>query len=142
MQGCELYEKCQNRLKESNIRLKDAEARIVDLEKAKISTDFLVTQFTKSSEELSSTMKKVEKTMVEMQVSLKDNHKDIVDINSKIDKLDNWVQKESEKNTIDIRDVQKDSMKDTLKKYGMGLVGLAGAYGLIELISGLINKGN
>jgi saccharopine dehydrogenase-like NADP-dependent oxidoreductase len=130
-QNCE---KCEARLKE-------AEDRINDLEKGKISTDFLVTQFTKTSEELSSTMKKVEKTMVEMQNSLKDNHKDITNINCKIDKLDDWVQKESEKNTIDIRELQKEKMKDNIKKYGMGVVGVAGAYGLFELISGLIEKG-
>jgi septal ring factor EnvC (AmiA/AmiB activator) len=132
--GCEFYEKCQ-------LRLKEAEDKITDLEKAKISTDFLVTQFTKSIAEVTSTMKQVEKTMVEMQGSLRDNTREIGSINGKLDKLDEWVQEESEKNTIDIRELQRDGMKDTLKKYGMGVVGVAGAYGIFELVSEFINKG-
>ena len=134
MAGCEFYEKCQ-------LRLKEAEDKITDLEKAKISTDFLVTQFTKSIAEVTSTMKQVEKTMVEMQGSLRDNTREIGSINGKLDKLDEWVQEESEKNTIDIRELQRDGMKDTLKKYGMGVVGVAGAYGIFELVSEFINKG-
>ena len=134
MAGCELYEKCQGRLKE-------AETKIFELEKSKVSTDLLVSQFTKSIENMSTTMTQVKDTMVEMQGNLRDINRETGIMNGKIDNLDSWVQKENEKNNIDIREIQKEKLKDNIKKYGMGVVGVAGAYGLFELISGLIDKG-
>ena len=140
---CEsICKKIQSDISEIKKESKEQLNKIVNLEKSKITTDLLVENFTEVSKELSNTMKTVKTTMVDIQISLKENTKDIANMNSKIDKLDDFVQEETEKNKIDIRDINKDTFTDHLKKLGMGAMGAGGLYGIVYIIQSIVEKGS
>lgn len=115
------------------IRFKELENKLIEIEKSQIGTTLLVNQFIETNKELSSTMKHVEKTMVEMQISLKENNKDIAEMNCIIGKLNDKMYYECDKNKIDMREI----LKSILFKGGFGILG---AYGVYELIIKFLNK--
>ena len=122
----EMCNEIKKELREIKIDLREQSKRIIELEKSRISTDILVKNFTDVSKELSCTMKTVEKTMVGIQVNIKDNTKDISNINYQLTELSKDMQEESDKNKIDMRDINKDKLIDSVKKYGIGAVSIVG----------------
>jgi chromosome segregation ATPase len=97
--------------------------RVTDLEKCNVRTDELIKQFTKSNDELSATMKCLEKTMISINHSLESNTTEIHKLNKKVDIL----KSNEEKNKIDMRDI----FKASFMKIGVGLIS---AYGIYELV--------
>ena len=103
--------------------------RVGDLEKSKARTEVLLETIVDTNKELSNTMKEIVKTMIQMQSSLKNNTEEISELNDKVD----VITENDEKNKIDMREI----LKASFIKYGFGL---AGAYGLYELISKVVEK--
>jgi CII-binding regulator of phage lambda lysogenization HflD len=103
--------------------------RVGELEQSRARTDVLIETFSETNRELSSTMKKVGDTMIQMQSSLEKNKDSIGDLTKKVDKLT----ENDEKNKIDIRDILKSQMTKVI-------VGGAGLYGIYELVQSVISK--
>jgi hypothetical protein len=118
--------------------LKKQGDKITELEKGKITTDILVKNFTEISKELSKALINIEKTMIGIQVNLTDNTKDIACINYKMTKLNDDFTAEVDKNKIDIRDINKDSIVDYLKKFGVGVISVPAIYGIYEAIMKIV----
>lgn len=97
--------------------------RLTNLEISKGNVEFLIEQFMESNKEVADTMRSIQIAMTDIHNSLGNNEKEIKNINKKIDKI----YENEDKNKIDIRDV----IKSNLIKGG---VGLAGLYGIYELI--------
>jgi vacuolar-type H+-ATPase subunit I/STV1 len=114
--------------------------RVTDLEIAKGKTETLIEKFTESTKELSTTMKCVEKTLTNIDKSLTKNTDEIRRLDDKvtdkigiIDKKIVTLQKNDEKNKIDIRDIIKTHFTKIL-------VLLLGGYGVYELLMKMSDK--
>jgi chromosome segregation ATPase len=114
--------------------------RVTDLEIAKGKTETLIEKFTESTKELSTTMKCVEKTLTNIDKSLTKNTDEIRRLDDKvtdkigvIDKKIVTLQKNDEKNKIDIRDIIK-------THFTKALVLLLGGYGVYELLMKMSDK--
>lgn len=103
--------------------------RVGSLEESRARMDVLTETFIETTRDLSNTMKQVEKTMIKMQSSLENNETKISDLSTKVDEL----KVAEDKNKIDIRDI----MKSNILKGG---VGIAGLYGVYELIMKIVEK--
>lgn len=126
-------------------KVMELDSRLTELEKSQIEVTVLVKQFNDTSKELSSTMKSVEKTMIEMRMELKENGKDICSLSDKFDKLHIKVHDEEHLNLVDIREPQREAAKSSIKKaltnVGVGVISLYAIYELIVKIVGSLKAG-
>ena len=101
--------------------------RVTSLEKTRERTNVLIDLFTKTTADLSETMKKVETTMLSIKHSLDSNENKISHLNDKVDELTS----NQEKNKIDIRDL----LRNILIKGSIGVLGVYGGYEVVAKLT-------
>jgi len=115
--------------------IKEVLDKVNDLEKSQHGTDILIEVFTKSNNTLSKTLRSMEQTMLKIQSSLENNVEKTQTNSKRIDKVEEEFEEEKGKNYLDIREVQKNKLKNFLTRTGYVGMGAVGVYGVAEVIS-------